>query len=166
MKFYVYRRLDQEFGKDHLHFVSIPSEYAKKVYDPSKIGFTGVMIEADTLEKATKTYFEPTSGLGEYYCADEPEPTKVMSNNKKEIIEQLSDIADLPEVKDILKEINKNNYLLCSSFSKLADMISKKMNRPDVKIILYEIFRDSNLLKHSKIKFIDPNINGDTTSTR
>lgn len=72
VRFYVYLS-----AKNELEFIETNSmeRFAAYEFDPALHTFSGIAVDADDIDKASKSYQHPTSTVGEYIMVNEPQAT-------------------------------------------------------------------------------------------
>lgn len=123
MKFYVYTS-----GQDSYEFVTNIEEFAKNVFNPTTMKFTGVMIEAKGPDDAIAAYRNPSSPRGEFLLIDEPDATLIKTKLLQTKHKILNELVEEQQVFDVLLD-SRELYLKLHEVNKIISTMARKLHK-------------------------------------
>jgi hypothetical protein len=134
-QFYVYTVRDQDPDKRTCVYVdaALIEKFAKHEYDPNKMEFSGIMVEAESPQAAHHVY--NTFSGGEVAMVDEPECTAKQIAKQTKALEKLSDALKVAEqaaaklaTQALAQRISMDILALNEKFAQLALLVRKYSN--------------------------------------
>ena len=125
MKYYVYHVQSEQQDEKLCAFVTNPELFAQHEFGPTKMEFSGLMVEASTIEQAKNIYTSPTAS-GTIYSCDEPSYTQLARkhNNLEHKIDKMEKTAyaikariTAAQVAMLIAEINNKSMQLAQEFA-------------------------------------------------
>lgn len=126
-KYYVY--VDKDTKARRFIDEEVLGEFATSVFNAELMEFTGVAVEAASIEYAIDAFDNPSAGAGQYYMADEPKETSLVRQTEAKLT-NISDNLDvlrcLMSMKLAASKLHEANQLM----NEVANTLHKVYKEP------------------------------------